>query len=179
MYDPVRMEQLGLWGYDEDGQAAPAGKRIVYILDAGDFVKIGQTARSADDRIPELQTGNPQPITLYGSFVVSNDEDDRDFHRRFAMYHYRGEWFRKSPELMAAIDRLLAQRQPIDRTINPIDFNIPASAGTDQIVKFSCPVCCEWLWFGVHVERADPGGCACASCYCHRCRSKVPILFRS
>lgn len=55
------------------------------------FVKIGQT-NNLTRRLSQLQTANPEPLTLL--LVLRGGADtERALHQRFAQHRTRGEWF--------------------------------------------------------------------------------------
>jgi hypothetical protein len=61
------------------------------------LLKIGQTARHPEQRLRELQTGNPHPLRLcrvYRMQAVAQVE--AALHRQFAHRRLQGEWFRVS-----------------------------------------------------------------------------------
>jgi hypothetical protein len=136
--------QLSFWGYDDDGRLAATGKRLVYFVECRNFVKIGFTTRDVRERMKEFETGNPDKFKLIGTIVVPEGRDDRHLHQQFAVFRHRGEWFRKTPELMAAIDRILQSER--NRTTPVIPVNIPVEFVTlehpaDYPLSFDCPSC--------------------------------------
>jgi hypothetical protein len=76
----------------------------IYFVEAGEFIKIGYT-RSPDHRLHKMRTDLPFEIKVLhmhpGTF-----KQEKIFHRQFASTRVRGEWFRKTPELLALIERL-------------------------------------------------------------------------
>lgn len=77
----------------------------VYFAECGDFIKIGYTAQSVEDRIAIFTTGNPLPITLLLA-VKGTQTFEKSLHKRFAALRHHGEWFKKQPELLALIEEL-------------------------------------------------------------------------
>lgn len=135
-------EQLRFPGLDAAGEVVSQGKRIVYFLDAGEFVKIGFTGREVDTRVGELQTGNPQPLKIIGSIMVGDGVDDETFHKRFAMYHHRGEFFKKTPALLSAIHDLIAKSQPDKLPIVYLDISADMIGDKKTwVFSFDCPHC--------------------------------------
>ncbi len=71
----------------------------VYFIQAGrnGHVKIGK-ARSVEDRLKTMQTGNSEELFI--RLVLNFDSDkkafemERYFHRRFKPLKVRGEWFK-------------------------------------------------------------------------------------
>ncbi|MGR4927335.1 GIY-YIG nuclease family protein [Bradyrhizobium sp. CAR08] len=81
----------------------------VYFARAGHDgpIKIGYTASDPLDRVGDLQTGCPWRITLIGA-VSGTTQDEARLHALFPHLRLEGEWFRPEPELIAAVDSLLA-----------------------------------------------------------------------
>jgi hypothetical protein len=66
---------------------------IYFIKDTGtQAIKIGHSARRPEDRIGELQTGNPHKLQLLGT-VPGTECDEVRYHDQFAAYRLEGEWF--------------------------------------------------------------------------------------
>ena len=74
----------------------------VYLLRSGEFYKIGWT-HTLVQRIDDLQNGLPEPAEL---MHVIRTVDPRGieamWHRRFAARRVKGEWFRLTPDDIAA-----------------------------------------------------------------------------
>ena len=77
-------------------------KGDVYFIEAGDFIKIGISIRLSG-RVREIKTHCPSPIK-----VIHHERGGRNFerelHRQFAHIRSHGEWFHKTPELLAFIE---------------------------------------------------------------------------
>jgi hypothetical protein len=56
-------------------------------------------------RLINLATANPYPLKVLAT-VEGGKNIERSFHDRFADSFHRGEWFRKTPELIAFIDQI-------------------------------------------------------------------------
>ena len=138
--------QLPLWPH----LASTTTGRIVYFLACRAFVKIGYTSREVHARIPELQTGNPDKLELIGTLVIRDDDDDRDLHAQLRRFHYRGEWFHKTDELLAIIADLLSGPE--------IHSDLVINNGGQFIPDVDCPYCGEWLGLclNVPVVPTDP-----------------------
>jgi hypothetical protein len=81
-----------------------ATSKVVYFLECQDFIKIG-VASSLKHRISGFNTVSPYPLVVLA--VVSGDmRTEKLLHRRFASARHKGEWFRKTPELLAFIDQI-------------------------------------------------------------------------
>ena len=65
-------------------------------------IKVGFTDGSVAARLRALQTGSDARLRLLG--VLESNElrgtTERQLHRRFRGYHYRGEWFSKEIYLL-------------------------------------------------------------------------------
>lgn len=86
--------------------AAQAGEQYVYIMAAGDFVKVGR-ARNITQRISQIQCGCPLeivPVVMFGSFREKDAGSiERDLHQRMASHKSYGEWFLCDPENAVAL----------------------------------------------------------------------------
>ncbi len=63
------------------------------------YVKIGK-AKNVQKRLEALQTGNPEPLGVIGSFLTTRRdvlEHEKALHRQFWSYQSNGEWFRPGP----------------------------------------------------------------------------------
>lgn len=69
-----------------------------------DSVKIG-TSSNLRRRLSKLQTGSAVPLILLATTTVP----ERALHTRFAADRISGEWFRKTPALLALIDELKSE----------------------------------------------------------------------
>jgi len=78
-------------------------KGAIYVVCGGSFVKIGYSTNVAE-RLASLQTASPTKLELLATFPGS-PRDERQLHERFAGLHSTGEWFRKTPELLAFIEQ--------------------------------------------------------------------------
>lgn len=82
------------------GLKPPAGPGV-YAAGFSGFVKIGRT-KNIKKRLEFLDTSCPEPIRLLA--ILSPDPlSERRFHERFAEERVRGEWFRMSGRLRAAL----------------------------------------------------------------------------
>lgn len=64
-------------------------------------VKIGR-AFNLESRLLSLQIGHPEPLVVHYSFEVGGKEEaviiEAACHKRLKKHHYRGEWFKLTPE---------------------------------------------------------------------------------
>lgn len=77
---------------------AEYARGTVYILRAGDFVKIGFTRGCVRERIKYLQTGSPLPIKEVAA-LKGTQGLEYQLHRRFDAHRSSGEWFRREGAL--------------------------------------------------------------------------------
>lgn len=93
---------------DEHGRTLKAkradNREVYFIAWEGGPIKIGISG-SNGDRITTLQNACPYKLhilaTAKGGRVM-----ELAYHKRFAKHRLRGEWFERTPELLAEIDRL-------------------------------------------------------------------------
>lgn len=71
----------------------------------GSLVKIGYTAGCPKRRVQSLQTGSPVKIRLAGTIPAESPELEKQIHQQFAAQRVKGEWFRRSKELMAMLPK--------------------------------------------------------------------------
>jgi len=87
----------------ERNEAAKNDDGFIYFIEAGDFIKIGHT-RSPVGRGHKMRTDNPFDLKLLhiedGTF-----KREKLYHRHFAAIRVRGEWFHKTPDLLAFIEQ--------------------------------------------------------------------------
>lgn len=87
---------------------APDKTYYVYFLSAKSEnfpVKIGITEARAG-RFRTIQNALPFEVEVIGMVPVKDPIFERRLHRQFAGSRLRGEWFARSPELLAAIEKL-------------------------------------------------------------------------
>lgn len=90
----------------------------VYFLRCRDFVKIG-VAKSVEDRLATLRTGNPFPIQLLATLRYPSRRNayavETMLHRSLGRHRVRGEWFHAEPALRLMRER--AWLNEVDRTL--------------------------------------------------------------
>lgn len=94
---------------DMGWQNVPAA---VYFIQSGDFIKIGYS-KQPERRVAQIRRGGKakrpsvglleDPVLL--AYYPGTKADERALHQRFAEVHDQGEWFNRSPELDALIDK--------------------------------------------------------------------------
>ena len=76
----------------------------IYFVECGDFIKIG-FSKSIKTRIGAIATSTPYPVILLAS-KRGKKNTEADLHGRFAEARHKGEWFRKTPELLDYIEQI-------------------------------------------------------------------------
>ena len=90
------------------------GGSFMYVVGRGEFVKIGRSQNPAQ-RISSLQTANPmrlETLLIVPEYVVTEQEA----HRRWSSQREKGEWFSRTPELVAWLDEVAARARVAERT---------------------------------------------------------------
>ena len=87
----------------------------VYFVQHGNDgpVKIGFRSLSSEDRIANLQTGNPVELRRLAA-LPGTPEDEKTLHHSFRKLRIRGEWFRLEEPLLGfirAVQRGILVRQ--------------------------------------------------------------------
>ena len=73
------------------------GVYIVAVQNTG-LYKIGKT-KDIENRLSQLQTGNPFEFYLYEFFVtIKSRELETELHRKYKRNRYKGEWYKMSEE---------------------------------------------------------------------------------
>lgn len=91
----------------------------IYILQVGDFFKIGYTTNSVEKRVKQLQTGSPDKITIKYIFESNYKMSvERSLHRLFSHKRISGEFFdlsvddlNKIPTLCSTIEKALQKSE--------------------------------------------------------------------
>lgn len=82
-------------------RAKEIAKGDLYFILCGDMVKIGRTTDIVR-RLANMQVSTPYEIDCL-LLLKGQGKDERKWHKRFAADRVRGEWFKLTPELDAAI----------------------------------------------------------------------------
>lgn len=69
-------------------------------------VKIGFTSKAVADRIADIQGACPWKIEIIGS-ISGTRIDEAAIHSLLRSHRMQGEWFSRSPQVCAEIDRIL------------------------------------------------------------------------
>lgn len=91
-----------------EGQPS-APEAVIYFVSSDalpDFpIKIGIALQRLRSRLAALQSASPWPLVVLAT-IPGNIEDEARFHRQFKADWIRGEWFRRTPELLGLIGRI-------------------------------------------------------------------------
>jgi hypothetical protein len=84
---------------------SPAEKGQVYLIRAADtgYYKIGYTGGDPKDRLNNLQTGSPHPLSLVGSFSCVGRKTEKLLHDFFSENRLSREWFQLNDTQAEAI----------------------------------------------------------------------------
>ena len=103
----------------------------LYIMFAGDFIKIGVTTREVKVRARQIQTGCPLAITdiFYTKLPDKSTmlRVEKMLHDRFKKYNTYGEWFTKFYHPVASVSK------EMDRTVD--DFIHTTFSNQDIVGK--------------------------------------------
>lgn len=83
----------------------------VYFIRDCSFVKIGY-AEEPESRLAELQCGNPRKLELAAVLPDVEMQIEQLFHRVFARYRHRGEWFKYHKTLRAVVNLISEGARP-------------------------------------------------------------------
>jgi hypothetical protein len=92
LYEPAPPVDMNPW-YSSVGEYCVSGQ-WVYLIESIDAYKIGFTAKSARQRVAQIQAGMPTDCVLV-AVREGGKELERAIQRRLRDYHKRGEWFDK------------------------------------------------------------------------------------
>ncbi len=87
-----------------NGTYTPNPNGTVYVVAAGDFVKIGFTEGSLKRRLRALQNAQPVKLVVLAE-IKATMRDEKALHVRFAAQRAEGEWFRREGALADWIER--------------------------------------------------------------------------
>lgn len=79
-------------------------KLVYFIGSESGPIKIGM-AVDPPSRLASLQTSHHEKLSILATCKGGQDRE-RAYHRRFAAHRLHGEWFERTPELLAEIERL-------------------------------------------------------------------------
>ena len=95
-------------------------QQYVYLIRCGDdFFKIG-IATDPQDRLKQLQTGNPETLWLVKYFSFDNARlIEETLHNTFSAFRTNGEWFKLTDDQVNRILDLCALLQGTERKSTP------------------------------------------------------------
>ena len=83
-------------------QEAVAGQ--VYFIQCQQYIKIGLTAGRVDDRLKQMQIGNPYTLTIINTLHAPDVHNDEErLHSHFIRYQHQGEWFKLPSDIVKVI----------------------------------------------------------------------------
>lgn len=100
------LAQVRLARHTTRNQYAMAGESVVYFIQAAAGIgpiKIG-TTRKLRLRLFALQGAHHEPLVVVGA-RPGGRQLEAVYHRRFASFHIRGEWYHPGPEIVAEAKR--------------------------------------------------------------------------
>lgn len=132
---------------------------FVYFMEAGPggHIKIG-TAVNPQARVRDLQTGNASRLAILASFP-GGEAEEAELHRRFASAKLHGEWFERTPDLMALVESHI-QPGPEPQLGPAITFQHAPARETGKYTPCKCGSC---GWRGR--RRRGIVGAACPQCH--------------
>jgi hypothetical protein len=89
---------------------------VIYFAEqiGGSLVKIGWTKGCPKRRVQSLQTGSPVELRLLGTIPAESIEDEKRLHTQFAELRVKGEWFKRSKEILALLPKP-SRAPPVDK----------------------------------------------------------------
>jgi len=93
----------------------------VYFLRGANEIKIGYS-RNLPSRLEKLRNGNAFPVFIC-KVIPGDRATERRFHKRFAEYRLRGEWF----DLRGKLSKYL------ERDIRPVELPLPDSSPRPEL----------------------------------------------
>lgn len=85
---------------------------VYFIREGADGpIKIGRTSVDVRGRMGASQTSTHHQLALIGQ-VPESLFSEKELHERFSELRIRGEWFKPSAELLAAVDSMCEGRRP-------------------------------------------------------------------
>lgn len=115
----VAMARINVWErlQKRDGYPIATAERrskgTVYFISDGRSVKIGYTSDDPRKRLGEIQTGNPNQLSIVHT-VPGTREDEKSFHKLFEKHRQSGEWF-DYPPILEWIERLRNPNRKLSR----------------------------------------------------------------
>jgi len=91
---------------------------MIYVIQSGEFVKIGFCERDPIRRLEKLQIGNPITLKLI-ALIDGCRLVESDWHVRFRELRVRGEWFRLESSLRRALKPYLVDHDEASRQRPP------------------------------------------------------------
>lgn len=95
------------WGPDTSPAKVriPKGHMVYFVGGETGPIKIGFTQQPMKERLKCIQNGSPIKLHVLATLNATRI-NEKFYHRRFAQSRLHGEWFERTPEILAEIDRL-------------------------------------------------------------------------
>ena len=114
------------------------GRDVVYAVRVQEFIKIGFTGRGTDQRMKEMQTGNPYVLELIGC-ADGSMEAETAIHRLLKPYNVRGEWFTDHPDVLDVVDKIVNNDRAWINSIQPRYFAWAVRNVRDEMEHMDTP----------------------------------------
>lgn len=102
----------------------------VYFIKCNEYVKIG-VAMDVEQRLYELQTGNPYNLVLIGK-IPGGYRTEGILHKRFREMHIVREWFILTQEMVDIAEGRIEVQIPKD-TMSKSQFNLDNLSEADRV----------------------------------------------
>jgi hypothetical protein len=104
------MDEMAMKALDFDAppcnfKGPPPGHIVYFVGGETGPVKIGWTQQPIKARLKCVQNGSPVKLYVLAT-KPANRIQEKWYHRQFAAHRLHGEWFERTPELLAEIARL-------------------------------------------------------------------------
>jgi hypothetical protein len=91
-----------------------ANVAFVYVMQAGDYIKIGVTTTSIIQRAKQVQTGCPIPIEEIFFFTMESSNEayfcEKILHQELSEHKSHGEWFHCFRKYTSKIEKILGKK---------------------------------------------------------------------
>lgn len=91
-----------------------ASVAFVYVMQAGDYIKIGVTTTSIIQRAKQVQTGCPTPIEEIFFFSMESSSEayfcEKLLHQELCFHRSHGEWFHCFKRYTSKIEKIIGKK---------------------------------------------------------------------
>lgn len=71
----------------------------IYVIGYGEYWKVGMTKRLPEERLRDMQTGNPFNLIIIAKWLVEHiNVAEKIAHAKLNKLHYRSEWYKGPPD---------------------------------------------------------------------------------